>query len=69
MAFADLLYCPQSPRSDLESDISLQCVGEETFVVDIGEPRPTCFLLGKRYVVSILFCLALEQTKLSPFEW
>lgn len=58
----------QGPRSELDTDVLLEGVGEETFVVDVGQPCPAGLVLRVRYVVAVLLRLALEETELRPLE-
>jgi len=51
-------------RGELYSHILPKGVREETFGLDVGEPRPTCLFLREWNVVPVLLSLPMEEAKL-----
>lgn len=54
----------EGTRGELDSHILPKGVREETFVLDVGEPRSTCLFLRERNVVPVLLGLSMEEAKL-----
>jgi hypothetical protein len=59
-----LAYGFEGTRGDFQSHVLSKRIREESFGLDVGEPRPTCLFLREWNVVAVLLCLSMEEAQL-----